>query len=51
LVHLYGGDLSILVQNDRPRVDNLVGGPAIRTALALASADAPSVPGLSQDEQ
>jgi hypothetical protein len=43
----------MLVQNDRTRVDNLVGGPAVRTTLALSAADAPSLPALPEqyDEQ
>ena len=45
MVSLYGSELNFLVQNARPAVSSLIGGPAARSAVALASVDSaePSV--------
>jgi hypothetical protein len=50
MVSLYGNDLSFLVQDERPAVSNLIGGPAARPVLARASADSVEPPVIFADD-
>jgi hypothetical protein len=51
MVGLYGSDLNVVVQNDRPAVSSLIGGPAARSALALTSVDSAEPPAASSEDQ
>jgi hypothetical protein len=51
MVSLYGSDLNFLVQNARPAVSSLIGGPAARSAVALAPVDSAEPTDTFSDDQ